>query len=438
MYGHEECDTDTRRPDSHQSNPHGADHHHSDHHRPDPIDQGHWEDDELEDGEEEEQVEHRQGYARTHGESSRDRPGSGHGRGGGHGRERGGGHGRERGRERGHAREPSQEEAQAPSKQPGKIPKSRSLDLASLMLGLPIPHSKTKEEVGGEGRGGAKSPRGGGAKSPRGGGGQKSPRGGGGAKSPRGGGGTKSPLMAPSSPLPETAKKFLSATLGKKNKMKEIQALVALQHANLAEILGYALEKDDVQIAYDLPPNSASLENYLFPEGVDGDFLPLRVRVKVAIGVAKGLAYLHSKSVVHGNLMCCNVMLDSSYTALLTGYGLAAILAKGSSKKTLKGAEGMGKDAFDFGVVLFSLLTGRQGAHSTAQQHGAEALFDWAEPYTDDLARSAECGSATRRMVVRMLDVLAKECMQDDPRCRPSMEDLVVRLFRLQDSLQAQ
>ncbi|CAI7796423.1 unnamed protein product, partial [Closterium sp. NIES-53] len=326
MYGQEECDIDSRRPDSHQSNPH----------RPDPHDQGHWEDDELEDGEEE-QGEYRQGHVRAHGESSRDRPGSGHGRGrgGGHGGERegerGGGHGKERGgerggkleRERGHAREPSQEEA--PPKQPGRIPKSRSLDLAALMLGLP--HSKTKEEVGGEGRAGGKSPRGGaGAKSPRGGGG----------KSPRGGGGTKSPLMAPSSPLPETAKKFLSATLGKKNKMKEIQALIALQHANLAEILGYALEKDDVQIAYDLPPNSASLENYLFPEGVDGDFLPLRVRVKVAIGVAKGLAYLHSKSVVHGNLMCCNVMLDSSYSALLTGYGLAAILAKGSSKKILK------------------------------------------------------------------------------------------------------
>ncbi|CAI5477669.1 unnamed protein product [Closterium sp. Yama58-4] len=155
-----------------------------------------------------------------------------------------------------------------------------------------------------------------------------------------------------------------------------------------------------------------------------------------------------------------SLISPQSYTSLLTGYGLAAILAKGSSKKTLKGAEGMGKDAFDFGVVLFSLLTGRQGAHSTAQQHGAEALFDWAEPYTDDLARSAECGSATRRMVVRMLDVLAKECMQDDPSavrhmvvrmldvlakeciqedplCRPNKQDLVVRLFRPQDSLQA-
>ncbi|CAI7832784.1 unnamed protein product [Closterium sp. NIES-54] len=319
---------------------------------------------------------------------------------------------------------------------------------------------------------------------------------------------------------------------------KEIQALIALQHANLAEILGYALEKDDVQIAYDLPPNSASLENYLFPEGVDGDLLPWRVRVKVAIGGAKGLCgYNHLShpnptryhcspfpplpilshsndcsfpvfpegvdgdllplrvqgkvviSVAKGLALSSHMHLNSfpptpyttfphclasegvdgdflplrvrvkvaistslpspfpppstpfiitpegvdggflplrSYSALLTGYGLAAILAKGSSKKILKGAEGMGKDAFDFGVVLFSLLTGRQGAHSTAQQHGAEALFDWAEPYTDDLARSAECGSATRRMVVRMLDVLAKECMQDDPRCRPSMEDLVL------------
>ncbi|CAI7909289.1 unnamed protein product, partial [Closterium sp. NIES-53] len=445
MYGQEECDIDSRRPDSHQSNPH----------RPDPHDQGHWEDDELEDGEEE-QGEYRQGHVRAHGESSRDRPGSGHGRGrgGGHGGERegerGGGHGKERGgerggkleRERGHAREPSQEEA--PPKQPGRIPKSSRVGVCmrgamgahspsphllppclypSLMPSphhAPLPftylHTVYQKEIQAlialqhanlaEILGYALEkddvqiaydlpP-------------------------------CSSLLSVPPS-RPPTQPPVMSPSLTHVCiQQKEIQALIALQHANLAEILGYALEKDDVQIAYDLPPNSASLENYLFPEGVDGDFLPLRVRVKVAIGVAKGLAYLHSKSVVHGNLMCCNVMLDSSYSALLTGYGLAAILAKGSSKKILKGAEGMGKDAFDFGVVLFSLLTGRQGAHSTAQQHGAEALFDWAEPYTDDLARSAECGSATRRMVVRMLDVLAKECMQDDPRCRPSMEDLVL------------
>ena len=45
-------------------------------------------------------------------------------------------------------------------------------------------------------------------------------------------------------------------------------------------------------------------------EGVDGDLLPLRVRLKVATGVARGLAFLHSCGVAHGSLTARNVMLD--------------------------------------------------------------------------------------------------------------------------------
>ncbi|CAI5960097.1 unnamed protein product, partial [Closterium sp. NIES-65] len=46
---------------------------------------------------------------------------------------------------------------------------------------------------------------------------------------------------------------------------KEMAALAKLQHTNLAAILGYAADKEDMQIAYDLPPNCTCLENYLFP-----------------------------------------------------------------------------------------------------------------------------------------------------------------------------
>lgn len=45
-------------------------------------------------------------------------------------------------------------------------------------------------------------------------------------------------------------------------------------------------------------------------DNVDGDLLPLVVRLKVAIGVASGLAYLHSVGVTHGNLRAGSVMLD--------------------------------------------------------------------------------------------------------------------------------
>ncbi|CAI5932672.1 unnamed protein product [Closterium sp. NIES-64] len=266
---------------------------------------------------------------------------------------------------------------------------------------------------------------------------------------------------------------------------KEMAALAKLQHTNLAAILGYAADKEDMQIAYDLPPNCTCLENYLFPgmlreysplgsdliiydkedmqiaydlppnctclenylfpEDAEGEFLPLRVRLKVAVGIAKGLTFLvrlkvavgiakgltflHSSAVVHGNLLSRNIMLDKNFTVLLTGYGLATMLSKTSTRKNLKGPDGMAKDAFDYGVVLFELLTGRRGA-LVADREGADGLIAWAEPRIEEYELSAACAEPTKRMVVRMLDVLAKECVQEDPRCRPTMKDLVVRLYK--------
>ncbi|CAI6011540.1 unnamed protein product [Closterium sp. NIES-65] len=274
---------------------------------------------------------------------------------------------------------------------------------------------------------------------------------------------------------------------------KEMAALAKLQHTNLAAILGYAADKEDMQIAYDLPPNCTCLENYLFPgmlreysplrsdliiydkedmqiaydlppnctclenylfpEDAEGEFLPLRVRLKVAVGIAKGLTFLvrlkvavgiakgltflHSSAVVHGNLLSRNIMLDKNFTVLLTGYGLATMLSKTSTRKNLKGPDGMAKDAFDYGVVLFELLTGRRGA-LVADREGADGLIAWAEPRIEEYELSAACAEPTKRMVVRMLDVLAKECVQEDPRCRPTMKDLVVRLYSLQESLASQ
>ncbi|CAI5492421.1 unnamed protein product [Closterium sp. Naga37s-1] len=178
---------------------------------------------------------------------------------------------------------------------------------------------------------------------------------------------------------------------------KEMAALAKLQHTNLAAILGYAADKEDMQIAYDLPPNCTCLENYLFPEDGEGEFLPLRVRLKVAVGIAKGLTFLHSSAVVHGNLLSRNIMLDKNFTVLLTGYGLATMLSKTSTRKNLKGPDGMAKDAFDYGVVLFELLTGRRGA-LVADREGADGLIAWAEPRIEEYELSAACAEPTKRV----------------------------------------
>lgn len=95
----------------------------------------------------------------------------------------------------------------------------------------------------------------------------------------------------------------------------------------------------------------------------------------------------------------------------------------------------MAQDTFDYGVLLYELITGR--GHPRRQgtlTQGALAL--WAEPSLERLEHSlggaAEGGQHT---VVRMLDVLAKECTQEDPLCRPSLKDLCIRLQGIRDAL---
>ena len=98
------------------------------------------------------------------------------------------------------------------------------------------------------------------------------------------------------------------------------------------------------------------------------------------------------------------------------------------------GPEAMAKDALDFGIVLFELLTGRHSG-PILDEEGPDGLVEWAEAYVADFDEGGGPGGPTKRMVVRMMDVIAQECVQDDPQCRPSMQDLIVRLLGLQETL---
>lgn len=98
----------------------------------------------------------------------------------------------------------------------------------------------------------------------------------------------------------------------------------------------------------------------------------------------------------------------------------------------------MARDTFDYGVLLYELITARGcGRRQGALTQGALAL--WAEPFLERLEQRLGAGAERGpHMVCHMLDVLAKECVQEDPLCRPSLKDLCLRLQGLQDSLALQ
>ncbi|BFG28661.1 hypothetical protein CerSpe_149350 [Prunus speciosa] len=104
--------------------------------------------------------------------------------------------------------------------------------------------------------------------------------------------------------------------------------------------------------------------------------LPWSLRIKIALGAAKGLAFLHSDEakVIYGNFKTSKILLDSNYNAKLSGYGLAKEGLQGYSMLQLSDCSCSNSnkfyheeedltpesDVYSFGVVLPEILSGRR------------------------------------------------------------------------------
>ncbi|GMI86248.1 PBS1-Like 9 [Hibiscus trionum] len=106
--------------------------------------------------------------------------------------------------------------------------------------------------------------------------------------------------------------------------LAEINYLGQLYHPNLVKLIGYCLEDDHRLLVYEFMPKG-SLENHLFRRNSYFQPLSWTLRMKVALGAAKGLAFLHSDEakVIYRDFKTSNILLDSNYNAKLSDFGLA-------------------------------------------------------------------------------------------------------------------
>ncbi|KAL4343696.1 probable LRR receptor-like serine/threonine-protein kinase At4g37250 [Arachis hypogaea] len=113
----------------------------------------------------------------------------------------------------------------------------------------------------------------------------------------------------------------------------QVRVIAKLVHPNLVRIRGFYWGHEEKLIIYDFVPNG-SLANVRYRKvGSSPSHLPWELRLKIAKGVARGLAYLHEKKHVHANLKPSNILLGSDMEPKIGDFGLERIVTGDTSYK---------------------------------------------------------------------------------------------------------
>ncbi|OIV92105.1 hypothetical protein TanjilG_27260 [Lupinus angustifolius] len=183
---------------------------------------------------------------------------------------------------------------------------------------------------------------------------------------------------------------------GDREFIAEVEMLSRLHHRNLVKLIGICIDGRRRCLVYELVHNG-SVESHL--HGVDKKDEPLdwEARMKIALGAARGLAYLHEDSnprVIHRDFKASNVLLEIDFTPKVSDFGLAREATEGSHHISTRVMGTFGyvapeyamtghllvkSDVYSFGVVLLELLTGRKPV-DMSQPEGQENLVTWARP----------------------------------------------------------
>lgn len=178
-------------------------------------------------------------------------------------------------------------------------------------------------------------------------------------------------------------------------------------------------------------------------------------RLKVAVGAAQGLCYMHHECeppIVHRDVKTSNILLDSEFRAKVADFGLARMLVQAGAPETMSAVAGSfgymapecaytkkvneKVDVYSFGVVLLELVTGKEP--NDGGEHGS--LAEWARRHyhsggsiTDATDKSIRyAGYSDEIEVVFRLGVL---CTGDAPSSRPNMKDVLQILVKCSEQM---
>lgn len=236
------------------------------------------------------------------------------------------------------------------------------------------------------------------------------------------------------------------------NFLEAISSMSHLRHPNIVTLAGYCAEHGQRLLVYEYIGNG-SLHDMLHFSDDGSKMLSWNARVRVALGTARALEYLHEvclPSVVHRNFKSANILLDEELNPHLSDCGLAALTPNterqvstqmvgsfgySAPEFALSGVYTVKSDVYSFGVVMLELLTGRKPLDSS-RVRSDQSLVRWATPQLHDIDALAKMvdpalnGMYPAKSLSRFADIIAL-CVQPETEFRPPMSEVVQALVRL-------
>jgi Leucine-rich repeat (LRR) protein len=233
---------------------------------------------------------------------------------------------------------------------------------------------------------------------------------------------------------------------GDREFLAEMETIGKVKHPNLVPLLGYCVCGDERFLIYEYMENG-SLEMWLRNRADAIEALGWPDRLKICIGSARGLSFLHHgfvPHIIHRDMKSSNILLDENFEPRVSDFGLARIISACETHVSTDIAGTFGYippeygqtmksstkgDVYSFGVVMLELLTGRPPTGQEEGEGGGNLVgwVRWMMTHGKEDELFDPClpvSSVWREQMVRVL-AIARDCTVDEPWKRPTMLEVV-------------
>ncbi|XP_022875014.1 rust resistance kinase Lr10-like [Olea europaea var. sylvestris] len=230
--------------------------------------------------------------------------------------------------------------------------------------------------------------------------------------------------------------------------ISEVATIGRIHHVNVVRLIGFCVEGLKRALIYEFMPNG-SLEKYIFPQEVSV-FLSYGKIFEIALGVAKGIDYLHrgcDMQILHFDIKPHNILLDHNFIPKISDFGLAKLYPADENMVSLTAARGtMGymapemfyrnigrvsykSDVYSFGMLLMEMASKRRNLNPAAENISQIYFPCWIhDTFSKGMEIDLGDASLDERIMVKKMTIVALWCIQMKPDDRPSMNKVIEML----------